>query len=221
MSVIWDGITAPHALSEGHVAVRHELADAAKGYDWTKVLSLLEPHPSLVNTTRPDGSSLCAPLHQAAHGNAPREICESLIRTGAWRMLENARGERAVDVARRLGHDRIVDVLQPARLLHVPFGVLQKIQEHFHAVILGRAADLVRDARLRLPEIAHLLEAAIDAEATWFAIPGMYGGFSYRLAADGVDARLVAESWCRVAGGSGQRHEITSAGARLVAEGFV
>ena len=221
MSVIWDGIAASHALSEGHIAVRHELADAAKGYDWTKVLSLLEAHPSLVNTTRPDGTSLYAPLHQAAHGNASPEICEALVRLGAWRMLENARGERAIDVAMRLNHERLASVLQPVRLSHVPFGVLQKIQTHFHAVILGRAADLVRDGHLRLPEIGQLLETHIDAEPIWFAIPGMYGGFSYRLAADGVDARLVAESWCRVAGGSGQRHEITSAGARLVEEGFV
>ena len=221
MSVIWDGVTARHALSEGHVAVRHELADAAKEYDWKKVLSLVEAQLSLVNSTRPDGTSLYAPLHQAAHGNAPRDICEVLIRLGAWRMLENARGERAVDVARRMGHERIVDVLQPVGLSHVPFGVLQKIQTHFHAVIRGRAAEFVRDGNLRLPEIVHLLEAVIDAEATWFAIPGMYGGFSYRLVADGVEARLVAESWCRVVEGSGQRHEITSAGARVVEEGFV
>ena len=192
-----------------------------KGYAWTKVLALLEPHPSLVNTTRPDGTSLYAPLHQAAHGNAPREICEALIRLGAWRMLENARGERAVDVARRTGHEGIVDVLQPVRLSRVPFGVLQKIQSHFHAVIVGRAADLVRDGHLRLPEIGHLLEVGLDAESTWFAIPGMYGGFSYRLVTDGVDAHLVTESWCRVVEGSGQRHEITSAGARLVEEGIV
>ena len=36
-----------------------------------------------------------------------------------------------------------------------------------------------------------------------------------------LDAKLVAESWCRVVGGSGQRHEITPAGSRLVEEGFV
>lgn len=221
MSVVWDGITARDVLGEGHVAVRHELANAAKGYAWTKVLTLIEAHPSLANTTRPDGTSLYAPLHQAAHGNAPRDICEALIRLGAWRMLENARGERAVDVARRTGHEGIVDALQPVRLSHVPFGVLRKIQSHFHAVIVGRAADLVRDGHLRLPEIGHLLEVGLDAEPTWFAIPGMYGGFSYRLVTDGVDARLVTESWCRVVEGSGQRHEITSAGARLVEEGFV
>jgi hypothetical protein len=49
----------------------------------------------------------------------------------------------------------------------------------------------------------------------------MYGGFSYRLESVGVEAKLVSESWCRVVGGSGQRHEITSAGSQLVEEGFV
>jgi hypothetical protein len=32
---------------------------------------------------------------------------------------------------------------------------------------------------------------------------------------------LVSESWCRVVDGSGQPHEVTSAGSRLFAEGFV
>jgi hypothetical protein len=49
----------------------------------------------------------------------------------------------------------------------------------------------------------------------------MYGGFSLRLKSGGVQAKLVSESWCRVCGGSGQRHEISSQGSRLVAEGFV
>jgi hypothetical protein len=221
VSVVWDGITAQQGLHEDHAARRHALADAAKGYDWSRVLSLVEEDPSLANTTRPDGQSLYAPLHQAAHGNAPQEVCEALIRLGTWRTLENARGERAVDVAERLGHDRLMAILEPVRVSRVPFGVLRKIQEHFHAVIRGRADDLVRDARLRLPEIAHLLETPLDAEPAWFAVPGMYGGFAYRLVADGANARLVAESWCRVVEGSGQRHEITSAGARLVEEGFV
>jgi hypothetical protein len=45
--------------------------------------------------------------------------------------------------------------------------------------------------------------------------------FNYRLTRDGADGMLVSESWCHLAGGSGQRHEITSAESRLVEEGFV
>ena len=36
----------------------------------------------------------------------------------------------------------------------------------------------------------------------WFAVPGMYGGFSYGLLADGVEAKIESESWCRVVEGS-------------------
>jgi len=71
------------------------------------------------------------------------------------------------------------------------------------------------------PQLELLLERDTDAEPVWFAVPGMTGGFSYRLVSDGVEAILISESWCRVVDGSGQRHEITSAGSRLVAEGFV
>jgi hypothetical protein len=49
----------------------------------------------------------------------------------------------------------------------------------------------------------------------------MSGGFSINLVQDGVAPVLLVESWCRVAEGSGQRHEITPKGANLVAEGFV
>ena len=97
--------------------------------------------------------------------------------------------------------------------------MLLKIQSRFHDVILGRAAEHVRSASLRLPELEPLLEH--ELQSVWFAIPGMYGGFSYQLRSDGVEAVLVSESWCRVVDGSGQRHEVTSAGSKLVEEGFV
>jgi hypothetical protein len=55
----------------------------------------------------------------------------------------------------------------------------------------------------------------------WLSLPGTYGGFSDCLDTDGVEATLVSESRCRVVGGSGQRHEITSEGSRLAGDGFV
>ena len=59
-----------------------------------------------------------------------------------------------------------------------------------------------------MPELEPLLE--FDDIRVWFAVPGMYGGFSYRLEAAGVKAIGVGEL---VPGGqeSGERHEITSA----------
>jgi hypothetical protein len=63
--------------------------------------------------------------------------------------------------------------------------------------------------------------AEIGTRKVWFAVPGMYGGFSFWLDGTGAGSRPMPESWCRVVEGSGQRHEITAQGARLVAEGFV
>jgi hypothetical protein len=98
-------------------------------------------------------------------------------------------------------------------------GVLLKIQSHFHDVINGRAGELVKEYALRLPELEPLLE--LESPRAWFTVPGMYGGFSYGFESFGVKGKLVSEGWCRVVGGSGQRHEITSAGSRLLQEGFV
>lgn len=62
--------------------------------------------------------------------------------------------------------------------------------------------------KLRLPELEPMLE--VRRSMFWFPVPGMDGGFSYWLDGEGDSARLISESWCRVAGGSGQRHELTA-----------
>jgi hypothetical protein len=219
MDIVWNGITQPKTLTEEAARCRFELADAARDYNWSRVFDLVSQHPELVNCCRPGGTSLFAPLHQAAYGGAPIEVVRRLIELGAWRTLQNARGERPIDVAEREGHERLRTVLEPVYRYRVPIGVLVKIQSHFHAVIGGRADDLVKEHALRLPELEPLL--GLERPRMWFAVPGMYGGFSYGFESFGVDAKLIAESWCRVVGGSGQRHEITSEGSRLLDEGFV
>lgn len=219
MEPVWDGLTHPESLGEDSVRVRQRLAAAAKDYDWTRVLAVLSENPELVNTTRPGGSSLYAPLHQAAHGGAPAEIVHRLIGLGAWRTLQNARGERPVDIAERRGHSHLLGILGPDLKRRVPLGILLKVQGHFHAVIRGRAERQVQEHGLRLPELEPLLE--FDDLNVWFAVLGMAGGFSYHLETEGVEAKLVSASWCRIVLGSGERHEITSAGSQLVETGFV
>ena len=110
-------------------------------------------------------------------------------------------------------------MLEPVYRHRVPIGVLVKIQSNFHTVIRGRADELVKEHALRLPELEPLLE--LEQPKMWFSVPGMYGGFRYGFESFGVDGKLIAESWSRIVGGSGQRHEITSEGTRLLDEGFV
>lgn len=217
--IVWDGVTRAELLGEEAAKVRHALADAAKSYKWPRVFELIAEQPDLVNTTRPGGSSLYTPLHQAAHGGAPIEVAQRLVSVLAWRTVQNARGERPVDVAERQGHRHLLGVLAPEHKHHVPAGVLLKMQQHFHEVIWGRIDRRLSDQGLRLPELEPMLE--LDQPHMWFPVPGMGGGFSYRLDATGVQAKLVSESWCRFVDGSGQRHEVTSAGGQLVEEGFV
>ena len=186
MNIVWDGIVAADVLNGTEAEVRRELADEAKRYDWPRMMAILRKHPALVNTSRPGGGSLFAPLHQAAHGGAPPEVAEETILLGAWRTLQNARGERPIDIAERRGHKHLLGLMEPRLKRRVPIGVLLKIQSRFHDVILGRAAAQVESASLRLPELEPLLE--FELQDVWFAIPGMYGGFSYQLQSDGVEA---------------------------------
>ncbi|CAB3758654.1 hypothetical protein B7G54_17295 [Burkholderia puraquae] len=220
MSIAWDGITGADVLDDAQVASRHALADAARNGDWATMLDLVARQSRLVNATRLGGTSLHTPLHQAAYGGAPKEVVAELLRLGAWRMLRDARGERAIDIAVTRGHRHLVDLLTPQPRRVAPDDTLHDIQRHFHDMIRGRIAHLRVDA-LRLPELEPLLELDEQAERVWFAVPGMYGGFGYALHTDGATAVLVSDSWSRVVGGSGQRHEITAHGCTLVDEGFV
>jgi hypothetical protein len=105
--------------------------------------------------------------------------------------------------------------VQDEYMEQIPKEMLLAIQQHFHEVIRGRAAELIDQQKLELPELT------FSKSKSWFPISGMYGGFSYWWEGEGKQAKLITESWCRVAGGSGQRHEITDRGSHLVDEGFV
>ena len=227
-TICWDGLTQARSCSAEEAIARHALADAARDAEWTRVFEILcnyrkwwDPtrHGSWVNATRLDGSSWYAPLHQAAWHGAAVEISQRLIGFGAWRTLRNVRGERPLDIAKRRRNRHLLHVLAPEFKHDIPHEDLSGIQAHFHAVIRGRAAHLVDEQRLRLPQLEPLLE--LDKPEMWFTVPGMAGGFHYRLRSGCDEIQLVSDSWCRVAGGSGQRHEITSRGSRLVDEGFV
>lgn len=214
--VIWDGVTRAETLGSAATARQH-LAERARGYDWSSVLAILSAHPEWINSIRPGSSSLYTVLHQAAHGGAPLEVVQQLLARGAWRTLRNAKGERAVDIARHRGHGHLTLVLEPVIKHHVPAGELKQIQQHFHSLIQGRAGDLVREHALRLPELEVLLE--MQTPKLWFPVPGMYGGFRIWLERVNGSYLLVTES--QVSGGSGQRQIVSPHGSLLIAEGFV
>jgi hypothetical protein len=96
---------------------------------------------------------------------------------------------------------------------------LEKVQTHFHDLIRSRAGDLLGDQASSLPQLSR--DEASEEEPAWLPVEGMHGGFKYWWDPASSGLRLMSESWSRVAAGSGQLHEITPTGARLLAEGFV
>jgi len=218
MDIVWDGKTLLESFFEDDAGLRQRVADAGRAYDWATLLELLQKHPNCVNSTRPGGASWYAPLHQAARGGAPVAVVQELIDLGGWRTLRNARGETPLDIAHTHGHPRSWGVLAPEYKHQVRLEKLAEVQRHFHAVIRQRAASLIEEHQLRLPELEPLLE--LEEPKMWFPVPGMSGGFSYALRTRGAEITLTTESSCRVVGGSGQRHKITSGGWRLVEAGF-
>ena len=217
-TLIWDGVAQLGEAPPGDEGrMRHALADAAKRYDWRSVVELLDESPHLVNTTRPGGASLFTPLHQAAYGNAPGTVVRELVTRGGWLTQENARGERPIDVAIRRGHRELAVDLEPCLVRQVPSGVLLKIQQHFHAVIRREVSELVDRFALRLPELQPLLEVERDKDRFFFQVPGMLGGYFYRLAEEGVAAKLAVIESSRMGGST--YYDITSAGSELVGEG--
>ncbi len=210
----WLGALArPDLLNHNFVRTLTELADAARGYNWQRVIELLDQTPDGVNATRPGGSALFALLHQVAHGGAPVEVASKLIALGAWRTLRTASGEQPVDIARRLNHDHLIEVLTPQYRHRVPLEALALLQVHFHDVISAQVDFLGDMDGLRYPELEPLLE--LEEPQMWFAVPGMYGGFWYWLAADGDDPVLMSESSSRVVGGFGETYEVTIRGSAL------
>jgi hypothetical protein len=101
----------------------------------------------------------------------------------------------------------------------IPEATLTAIERQFHALIRERAGDLITEHSIDLPSLAGPRPSR--KKPTWFPIPGMYGGFNYWWEGRGSHAMLIAESWCRIVSGSGQRHQITADGTRLLEEGFV
>jgi Ankyrin repeats (many copies) len=234
---VWRGIVDPEQLYDDVVSAGHELADAAKVGDWSTVFDLLDdPEQDVdINWWRPGGTAWFTVLHQAAWHGAPNEVAAELIRPGALRSLTDARGRTAYDVRRErdlkansskvaAAQQRKSLVLRTRYLTPPPSPLaprdIRALDWHLADVIDSRIRGVLYDGRdprrvLRYPPVRILHE--IPGQRLWFPVPGMYGGFDITL----VEDFLNVKSWCRVVGGSGQAHLITTQGAILVDEGFV
>jgi hypothetical protein len=208
----WDAVIRRATVPGWATGARIDLALAAQAYDWWAVFDLIRQHPHFVNSSRPDEPSWYAPLHRAADSGVVPEIANRLIAAGAWRALRTSAGERPVDVARRRGHDHLLAALEPPRRLDVAADVLDSLQKQFHELIRHRMRQFGITHELRLPELEVMLE--LERPELWFPVPGMYGGFHFRLEPGG---RLRASSWSRTVSGSEEHHEITESGTRTIA----
>ena len=230
----WNGVLDPTQYNAGALAARHQLADAAKAGDWPMVLRLLdEPGtPLTANDWRPGGTAWFTPLHQAAWHGAPTSVAEELLARGALRSLTDSRGRTALDIRTERNsvefasqgagpdsHMALRGVLAPPASPLSP-NRIRALDAHLATLIESRISGVLHEGRdpqavLRYPPVAIMHET--PAHRLWFPVPGMYGGFDIQLR----DGYLEVASWCRVVGGSGQRHVVTEDGATLVEEGFV
>jgi hypothetical protein len=215
----WCGIVKSGAFSKDEQNLRKEFERAIKEREWNNVFTILEKRRDLINAVFLDHSSWHSPIHQLALENSPVEIIEKFVNIGVWRTLKTLDGEKAIDIASRKGHHHLVYLLKPVYRHSANLEVLSQIQKQFHQVIIERINVISEWQSFRLPELEVLLE--IKEPNMWFPVPGMYGGFHYKLVLKGETIKLISESWSRVVGGSGERHEITSEGWKLTEQGFV
>ena len=212
--------TIESTLHERKRVLHDKIANLSYNYSWSQLLTVLNENKSSINACRLSKSGikpkLYTPLHQAAFGSASVEVIQELIGLKASRTLRtNERNETAYDIAARCNASEEI-----LHLLKVPSNILDKsevigkMEKALHKIILGRSEKLVEEHQLQLPQLSFLYEFG----SFWFPVPGMYGGFNVEKCEKGIQV----ESWCRVVGGSGQRHIIDENGHYdLVDEGFV
>lgn len=198
------------------------LWDQALQGDWRKVFDSLfvdtehssKPLWPYVNAFCPWHEAHHSFLHLAAEQGASAEIVERMIGMGAWRSMQNGKGHRPVDVARKAGHDHLVEILKPRFRCEVPFAVLLEIQHRFHSAIRrwdnlgGRLAE----HGIALPQLQPMLEG--EPSPFRFDVFFWHGGFNYELFTEGPQPWVECFGASRVSGGTEGRIEITINGIK-------
>lgn len=197
-----------------------KIAELGQKKEWTELLETIDGDPERINSCalveKDTPHTLNTPLHHAALGSAPKEVFEQLLEMGSAKCLKNLAGETAYDIAAesQLSQD-ILKLIEVPTEIKQKEAIIAKLEKGLHKVILERVEDLIKKNDQALPQVAYLFEKG----EFYYAVPGMYGGFSV---SKNGDKGIVASSWIRVCGGSGQEHEIDNDGnTKLVKEGFV
>ena len=214
----WDGLLSSKNLKPCFAANRILFSLAAENNEWEKLIYIHQNFHVSINAWKLDDSSFNTPLHLAVARQAPIEVIRELVRLGAWRSLINAAGERPCDIAARQNNHVLAEELKPVFIYPTDDEEIQQIQKRIHGIILDRGGYWLEGLPLRLPEISVMLEK--PKSELWFAIYGMYGGFSLKFEYE-KELLLVSSSWSRVVEGSGRRHYVTAGRAELVDSGFV
>jgi len=158
------------------------------------------------------GLDIVRPSHQDGSSRR-RDVTQKHRKVGSKAMKTKGRDEHTRRSPQSLAPEPSTGVAP-----RVSAATLQVIERHFHALICARSAEFSVEPDVPLPSLANLLTQT--APKAWLPIDGMYGGFSYWIKGRGKNAKLMVESWSRVVGGSGKRHEITVEGSKLVGEGI-
>ena len=191
------------------------IADLSGARKWAELLDYLKDHlrgSSLdrINMSRlpVDESSkvdLRTALHLAAEGNAPIKVFEKLLELGASKSLKDAEGNTAYDIGKKNGlSEDILSLIEIPTKIRENEAVIKKMEAGLHQIILAREDWLIQSNGQILPQLVFLYEF----EDFFYPVPGMYGGFRVTKHDDGVQV----VSFCRISGGSGQRHVIDTEG---------
>ena len=89
-----------------------------------------------------------------------------------------------------------------------------RIRELFHGLI----RSCCREGAIAVPDALPSLSRLGLGKQRYFAVPGMYGGFSYEMQEHDGKLTLVADSWSRIVEGSEMRHLITAEQVLLLPE---
>lgn len=205
----WQGVTQKNVYSvdiNNHLA---NITELSKRSNWQGLFDILKDESKYVNFFNPSEDLWYAPLHYAAEEGASDIIIRKLIEMGSWRTLRTAKGERAVDIVARKGHTNLVDILKPVLHYSIATDRLAQMQKYFHKYIIRRTETLVKDYKLRLPDLEPLLE--MRNSKIWFPVPGMMGGFSYWIEEKEDGFKLLCNNWSRM-DGTIYHYEISSDG---------